>query len=98
MSKKQYIFDFFIRECLRRIVLLLLFFSIFIFLQRGRCLAIIFGANHQVLHLMTGSKYERDLWLKGLRFAQHIDQYMDQKEQTDKYPLLYQDQNSWLID
>jgi hypothetical protein len=47
---------------------------------------------------MTGSKYERDLWLKGLRFAQHIDQYMDQKEQTDKYPLLYQDQNGWLID
>jgi hypothetical protein len=59
-------------------------------------LAIIFGANHQVLHLLTGSKYERDLWLKGLRFAQHIDQYMDQKEQTDKYPLLYQDQNAWL--
>ena len=53
--------------------------------DRGRCLAIIFGANHQVLHLLTGSKYERDLWLKGLRFAQHIDQYMDQKEQTDKW-------------
>ncbi|CAC5384876.1 PLCG1 [Mytilus coruscus] len=56
--------------------------------DRGRCIAVIFGANHHVLHLLTESKPERDMWLKGLRFAQNMEQYMDQKEQTDKYPFI----------
>ncbi|XP_076116421.1 1-phosphatidylinositol 4,5-bisphosphate phosphodiesterase delta-1-like isoform X3 [Mytilus galloprovincialis] len=53
--------------------------------DRGRCIAVIFGANHHTLHLLTESKPERDMWLKGLRFAQNMEQYMDQKEQTDKW-------------
>ncbi|KAJ8313208.1 hypothetical protein KUTeg_009241 [Tegillarca granosa] len=53
--------------------------------DRGRCLAVIFGANHDVLYLYADNYEERDMWLKGLRFAKHIDQYMDQKEQADRW-------------
>lgn len=58
---------------------------IYIF-QRGRCLAVVFGTNHEVLYLMSETSQMRDDWIKGLRFALHMDQYMDQKQQTDRYP------------
>ncbi|XP_078332156.1 1-phosphatidylinositol 4,5-bisphosphate phosphodiesterase delta-1-like [Crassostrea virginica] len=53
--------------------------------DRGRCLAIVFGTNHEVLYLMCDSYQLRDDWIKGLRFALHMDQYMDQKQQTDRW-------------
>lgn len=58
---------------------------ILIIFQRGRCLAVVFGTNHEVLYLMSETPQMRDDWIKGLRFALHMDQYMDQKQQTDRY-------------
>lgn len=60
--------------------------TILIIFQRGRCLAVVFGTNHEVLYLMSETSQIRDDWIKGLRFALHMDQYMDQKQQTDRYP------------
>lgn len=53
--------------------------------DRGRCLAVVFGTNHEVLYLMSETSQMRDDWIKGLRFALHMDQYMDQKQQTDRW-------------
>ncbi|XP_055996618.1 1-phosphatidylinositol 4,5-bisphosphate phosphodiesterase eta-2-like isoform X3 [Ostrea edulis] len=53
--------------------------------DRGRCFAVVFGTNHEVLYLMSDSFQTRDDWVKGLRFALHMDQYMDQKQQTDRW-------------
>ncbi|XP_060086322.1 1-phosphatidylinositol 4,5-bisphosphate phosphodiesterase eta-2-like [Ylistrum balloti] len=53
--------------------------------DRGRCFAVIFGANHEVLYLYSNSIYERDMWVKGIQFAIHMEQYMDQKQQADRW-------------
>ncbi|XP_061182848.1 1-phosphatidylinositol 4,5-bisphosphate phosphodiesterase eta-1-like isoform X2 [Saccostrea echinata] len=53
--------------------------------DRGQCFAVVVGTNHEVLHLMTESHQLRDDWVKGLRFALHMEQYMDQKQQTDRW-------------
>ncbi|KAK3101770.1 hypothetical protein FSP39_006226 [Pinctada imbricata] len=56
---------------------------------RDHCLAIVFNSGQKVKYLYTASRPERDMWIKGIRFAMHLGQYMDQRAQTDRYPYSY---------
>ncbi|KAL5006357.1 hypothetical protein ScPMuIL_015163 [Solemya velum] len=57
--------------------------------DRSRCFVVIFGANQQLLYLLAENSEERNKWVKGLRYAVHLEQYLDQKHHTDKYPYAF---------
>ena len=59
---------------------------VFVSIQRYKILCVVFGANHEVLYLMCPSYEMRDKWVKGLRYALQLDQYLKQKENSNMYP------------
>ena len=54
--------------------------------QKYKILCVVFGANHEVLYLMCHDYEMRDKWVKGLRYALQLDQYLKQKESSNMYP------------
>lgn len=51
--------------------------------DKYKILCVVFGANHEVLYLMCHDYEMRDKWVKGLRYALQLDQYLKQKESSN---------------
>jgi hypothetical protein len=58
-------------------------FCCFCVLQRGKAFCVVFGSNHDVLYLLAPNYDIRDKWVKGMRYALQLNQFLKQKE-TDK--------------
>lgn len=51
--------------------------------DRHKIFCVVFGANHEVLYLQCHDYDMRDKWVKGLRYALQLDQYLKQKENSN---------------
>ncbi|KAL4224544.1 phosphatidylinositol phospholipase C [Mactra antiquata] len=51
--------------------------------DKYRSFCVVFGSNHEVLYLLAHDYDTRDKWVKGLRYALQLNQFLKQKE-TDK--------------
>ncbi|XP_060600026.1 1-phosphatidylinositol 4,5-bisphosphate phosphodiesterase eta-2-like isoform X4 [Ruditapes philippinarum] len=52
--------------------------------DRGKAFCVVFGSNHDVLYLLAPNYDIRDKWVKGMRYALQLNQFLKQKE-TDKF-------------
>ncbi|XP_053383997.1 1-phosphatidylinositol 4,5-bisphosphate phosphodiesterase eta-2-like isoform X2 [Mercenaria mercenaria] len=52
--------------------------------DRGKAFCVVFGSNHNVLYLLAPNYDIRDKWIKGLRYALQLNQFLKQKE-SDKF-------------
>ncbi|KAL3841782.1 hypothetical protein ACJMK2_019883, partial [Sinanodonta woodiana] len=56
--------------------------------DRYRLFCVRFGANQEVLYLLTDSYEDRDKWITGLRHLLNVEKYLQQKEQSNRYPFM----------
>lgn len=57
--------------------------TVVIIFQRYKAFCVVFGSNHEVLYLLAPNYEIREKWVKGLKYALQLNQFLKQKE-SDK--------------